>query len=278
MMRDEAVRVRQGANAMTPPGVLLALATDPSVTVRASVAMNPALPARAVEILSADTDGRVRTLLGRGPAKETRLRARQDAVASLTAMIAEAGLRVRTHIAQTVHDMPDGPREIVLRLAYDPAPEVCEPVIRLSPLLTQQDLLDLLGAIATPCTVLAVANRPGIDEAVCDAIVGSAGPEAITALLVNRTAGIRDATLEMLAAQAEEQTAWQGPLIARPNLPIRAQRLLAEIITGDLRAQLADRMDPSGRRIPVASSGGGTVSHPARAKPASSRTWSPRRL
>ncbi len=116
MIQQEAIRVRQGANAMTPPDILLALATDPSVTVRASVAMNPALPARAAEILSADTDARVRTLIGRTPAQFGGIRTRQDAVASLTAMIAEAGLRIRANIARTVQDMPDGPREIVLRL------------------------------------------------------------------------------------------------------------------------------------------------------------------
>ena len=260
MIQQEAVRVRQGANAMTPPDILLALATDPSVTVRASVAMNPALPPGAAEILSADTDPRVRRLIGRTPAQPGGIRTQQDAVASLTAMIAEAGLRIRANIARTVQDMPDGPREIVLRLAHDPASMVCGPVIRLSPLLTQQDLLDLVESDPPAFTFLAVASRPGLTEAVSDAIVGSAGPEAVTALLTNRTAKIKDSTLEMLAARAEEQPAWQAALIDRPHLPNRVRTMMTEILSGPGREPMPATM------------------HAAIGGRPQTRTWSPRRL
>jgi hypothetical protein len=43
MDADEAIRVRQGASETTSQEILRALATDPSVTVRASLALNPAL-------------------------------------------------------------------------------------------------------------------------------------------------------------------------------------------------------------------------------------------
>ncbi|HBK08709.1 MAG TPA: hypothetical protein DDZ81_23120 [Acetobacteraceae bacterium] len=283
MMPNEAARVRLGANAASPPHVLLALASDPSVTVRASLAMNPALPAEAAAILSADMDGRVRSILGRKLATRTgdgRSRARQDAVASLTAMVADAALRVRANIAETVRDMPDGPREIVLRLAHDPAPMVSEPVIRSSPRLTQEDLVALIASGPPPSTFLAVARRPQIGEAVSDAIVGSGGADAISALLANQTAKIRDATLDMLAAQAEEQTAWQEPLISRPHLPVRAQRLLSEIATGPLLERLADRrdLDPVAGRVHVTGTGGDRMPNPAWEEPRRGRAWSPRRL
>ena len=41
--------------------------------------------------------------------------------------------------------MPDAPRDLILRLARDAAMEVAEPVIRFSPLLTEDDLLALIG-------------------------------------------------------------------------------------------------------------------------------------
>ncbi|HEY0424255.1 MAG TPA: hypothetical protein VGC82_13120, partial [Rhodopila sp.] len=139
MDADEQIRVRQGANPATNPTVLRQLAHDPSVTVRASLALNPALPEQVVAILAADTDARVRTILGRKLAtlaptltNETRHQVQQDAVARLTAMVAEAGQRVRANISEAVRAMPDGPREIILRLAHDPAVMVCEPIIRFS--------------------------------------------------------------------------------------------------------------------------------------------------
>src|SRR6202012_4888648 len=122
------------------------LASDPSVTVRASLGLNPALPHHVRAILAEDNDVRVRSILNRrlstltpnltGDAKR---RMQSDAVANLTAMVADAALRVRINLADAVRHLPDGPRDIVLRLAHDPAVMVCEPVIRFSPMLTQQD-------------------------------------------------------------------------------------------------------------------------------------------
>jgi uncharacterized protein (DUF2336 family) len=250
MDADEATRVRQGACETTSPDILRQLATDPSVTVRASLALNPALPDQVISILQADTDVRVRTILSRKLAaltptlsEDARQRVQQDAVASLTAMVAEAALRIRASIADSIRDMPDGPREIILRLAHDPAVMVCEPVIQFSPMLTQEDLVALIASGPPATTVMAVASRPRIGPAVSDAIVGCADTAAICALLRNHTAQIREATLDALAAQSEDHTDWQEPLVRRPHLPVRAQRMLAEIVTGHLLDTLASRDD-----------------------------------
>ena len=64
-METEAVRVRLGAGASTDPAVLARLARDPSVTVRASIALNPAAPVDADAALLHDADERVRALLAR---------------------------------------------------------------------------------------------------------------------------------------------------------------------------------------------------------------------
>jgi len=69
----------------------------------------------------------------------------RDAVANLTAMVADAALRVRISLAEAVKNLPDGPRDIVLRLAHDPAVMVCEPVILFSPMLTEEDLVALIA-------------------------------------------------------------------------------------------------------------------------------------
>ena len=247
---DEATRVRQGACETTSPEVLWALAHDPSVTVRASLAMNPALPDEIGALLAADTDARVRTILGRKLSTLTpnlsgqdRQRAQSDAVANLTAMVADAALRVRINLAEAVKHLPDGPRDIVLRLAHDPAVMVCEPVIRFSPMLTSEDLVTLIATDPPQTTILAVANRPRIDAAVSDAVAGVGDSAAVQALLSNPTAQIREATLDALAAQSEQQAGWQAPLVNRPHLPPRAQRMLAEIVTGNLLETLAARRD-----------------------------------
>lgn len=251
MRFDEASRVRLSASSTTSPAILRRLAADPSVMVRISLALNPALPSPVSDQLAGDTDARVRAAMARRTAGLTidtsdddRQRAQRDAaVANLTAMITEAGERVRATIADTVKDLPNGSRDTILRLAHDPSVMVCGPVIRCSPMLTQEDLIVLIATAPPSSTAMAVAGRPNIGADVSDAIVETSDPVVIRTLLGNNTALIRDATLDALAAQSEEQTDWQEPLVRRPRLPVRAQHMLSEFVSAQLLDTLAARSD-----------------------------------
>ena len=162
---------------------------------------------------------------------------------TLTALVADEAVRVRTTIAEAVKDMPTAPRELILRLARDTAMSVSEPVVRFSPLLTTDDLLALLAEAPPAGIALAVARRSHLDEAVSDAIAASAGNAAIRALLANSSAQIREATLDALIARAVEHTDWHEPLVRRPSLPPRAARMLSEIVATHLLEVLATRAD-----------------------------------
>jgi uncharacterized protein (DUF2336 family) len=120
---------------------------------------------------------------------------------------------------------------------------VCEPVIRFSPLLTPQDLLALVASAPSPATPLAVARRAEIDEVVSDAIAATANVDAIRVLLSNRSAQIREDTLDALIARAVEHTDWHAPLVHRAALPPRAARALSEIVALNLLEVLAARID-----------------------------------
>src|ERR1700722_20737540 len=61
----EAARVRLGAHPDTAPDILQALASDVSVTVRASLALNSATPIATNATLAGDMDERVRALVAR---------------------------------------------------------------------------------------------------------------------------------------------------------------------------------------------------------------------
>ncbi len=248
--RDETARVRLAASPETSAELLHALATDPLVTVRAAVALNPSAPAGLDSRIATDGDARVRALLAHklatllphvcGPERE---RLREHALSTLTVLVEDEAVRVRAAIADVVKDMPQAPRELILRLARDAAIPVSEQVIRLSPLLTADDLLSLLDRPAGPCTALAVARRPGLDESVADAIAATANHGAIAALLRNHSAAIREATLDALAARAAAHEDWHDPLARRPRLSAAAARALSEFVATGLLEVLAGRCD-----------------------------------
>ena len=129
--------------------------------------LNPAAPPAVLGVLVHDADERVRALLARKLAalapcltETEQLRLSQQVIEALRCLVGDTAVRVRAAIAAVLKDMPNAPRELVLRLARDTQIEVSEPVIRLSPLLVEADLLSLLAASSAPLVALAVARRP----------------------------------------------------------------------------------------------------------------------
>lgn len=247
---DEAHRVRLAAAPGTAPDTLLGLASDPDVLVRAAVAINPSAPPPVDRLLAADPDARVRTLLARklanllpslSGARSEHLQ--EQALATLGDLVADEVVRVRAAIADIVKGMPDAPHELIMRLAQDSALAVCDPVIRLSPLLSTEDLLALVATAPSPHTATAVASRPDLPETVSDTIAAGADTGAIAALLANGSAAIREATLDALIERAPENASWHAPLVRRPKLSARAANALSEFVATRLLDELARRGD-----------------------------------
>lgn len=236
--------------ARTPPEALYYLMGDADPAVRAAVAANPATPAQGYALLAEDAEETVRAALAKRlaalapglPAPQTD-RLAQTAWSALARLAADTIEDISATIAEAVQDLPAAPRDLILALAADGRARVCEPVIRLSPLLTEDDLLGLVTAAPAAATLQAVARRPAISEAVADALVATGDRAAIGALLGNGTAAIRESTLDALVVQAAEHAAWQEPLVRRPALPPRAAIALASLVADHLLAPLAARED-----------------------------------
>ena len=216
---DEAARVRQAANPATAGAVLATLASDPAVTVRAAVAMNRASPHAADVILSRDQDERVRIFVAErlarllpGLSSAGQQDLHDHVMAVLATLVQDAATRVRAAIAEAVKSVADAPRDLVLRLAHDLAVLVSDPIIRLSPVLTDADLLALLATPPNPATPASIANRPGLSATLADAVLACADTRAIRALLANGSATLRDATLDAIVDHAGNRH-----ITARPN-------------------------------------------------------------
>ena len=234
--------MRLAAGAGTGPEMLRALAREGPVTVRAAVAMNLAAPADVNQSLALDADERVRALLAR---KLAGLGGQDPG--TLAVLAEDKATRVRAAIADVVKQMMDAPHALVLHLARDAVVAISDPVIRLSPILTSEDLLSLLAAPPSVTAAVSVAQRPNLSEAISDAITATADSAAIRALLSNPSAAIREATLDALIANAPAHIDWHSPLVHRPVLPPRAVRALGKIVATHLLETLANRpdMDPS---------------------------------
>jgi hypothetical protein len=164
--RDPADRKRVAADQQVKPEILYFLANDPDASVRTAVARNQATPVQADVILARDPQEAVRADLA---AKISRFAPdlRPDETDKLKAMtyqvletlIQDQAVRVRKVVAETLKDMNTAPVELIQRLARDPELAVAGPVLQYSPVLTDDDLLDIVRQLPIPGAAAAIAKR-----------------------------------------------------------------------------------------------------------------------
>jgi uncharacterized protein (DUF2336 family) len=251
---EAAERARLAARTGMAPEILYYLAADKASPVRVAVASNDSTPPQANALLAGDADETVRVALARkiaalSPSLDQN---EQDRLSRLTwetlaRLVNDTAVQVRAAIADVVQAMPDAPRALITRLARDTELPVAGPVLQFSPLLTTEDLLGLVADPPGPATVSAIARRPHLNAQVSDAIAASAGSAAITQLLANQSAQIRESTLDALIARAPAHVEWHEPLVQRPKLSAAAVRKLAGIVAEHLVRKLSERpdMDPA---------------------------------
>ncbi|MCC7282170.1 MAG: DUF2336 domain-containing protein [Acetobacteraceae bacterium] len=244
-------RIALARRPATAPEILYFLAGDHDSEVRTAVAANQATPPQADCRLKQDGADAVRVALaGKLAPAAPQLAASGDklrrmAFETLSALVRDTAVEVRATIAEALKDVPDAPRDMILELARDVALPVAEPVLRFSPMLTEADLQALVAAPPTAGTLQAIARRPQLAESLSDALVAAGNTQAITALLANSSARIREATLDQLIAQASERQEWHAPLVRRPALPPRAAAQLALIVADTLLREMMARTDLS---------------------------------
>ena len=154
-LADVGMRVKLAASPCTPGEVLAYLARDQAVTVRAAAALNPSLTKAADLQLAEDADERVRMLLARkvagalpGLSTSDEADLRDRTLATLSALVRDEAVRVRTLLAVVMADLPDIPKDLVLTLAQDNSVSVSDPVLRLSPPPVSSGFTGTLGNTA----------------------------------------------------------------------------------------------------------------------------------
>jgi uncharacterized protein (DUF2336 family) len=250
--KDVNVRLALAARPDLKPEILYYLAEDPAPEVRRAIAGNSAAPMHADLLLARDNDESVRgdlaakiAKLAPGLAPEERDRIRKMAYEAIEILARDQAARVRQALAEALKDYADAPPAIIRRLARDAELIVSEPILSFSPVLTDEDLIEIIVGNPPQGARAAIARRRNLREKVSDAIVGADDTEAIAALLANHSAQIREETLDRIIGRAVEIEEWHAPLVARPVLPRKAAVRIARFVADSLIDQLEERQDLS---------------------------------
>ncbi len=257
------------------PEFLYYFATDKAPEVRRTVATNPSTPLQADVILSEDSDETVRSELGRkigtllpdlSAAQGEKVR---DMVFQILETLAKDQIpRVRAVIAEEIKSLDNVPPRIARMLAEDVEALVAAPILRYSPLLTNSDLLEILGKGITSDSIVAIARRSNLNETVTDAVVDTDEIPAISALLENKSASIGESAMEKIVELAAPQKELHEPLVHRGGLSegiikrvasfvgaslldplIKHNALVDDDMANQLRESVAERLENSDESI-----------------------------
>ncbi len=232
------------------PEILYYLATDDSAAIRQRIAKNPAAPHHADRILAADNDDEVRCELARKIARmlpdldADSQAALMERTIEVIEMLAQDQLpKVRAIVSEELKSTTKAPKKVIRKLAEDDVLEVCSPVLEYSPLLSDEDLREIIAFTKVKGALTAIARRQNISESVADAIATSLDVPAVAALLTNDSAQVREETLDAIIDNAAEVTDWHEPLAHRPNLSVRVIRRIASFVASSLIQLMIEEND-----------------------------------
>lgn len=247
---DPMVRLRLAQRADVQPEILYFLAVDEAEEVRRAIVENEATPAQAHVLLANDASDAVRERLAE---KLTRLlpdmsgeeagKAREFAIQTLELLARDELTRIRAVLSEGMKSADNVPHHVIKQLAQDVELIVSAPVLQFSPLLTDDDLREIVAASAQSGALSAIAKRVGLSAGVSEAIVATRDVSAVAALLANDSAQIREETLDLILDAAPSHEPWHEPLVQRPNLPGKAAKRIAGFVAASLLQRLADRHD-----------------------------------
>ncbi len=230
------------------PEVLYFLAEDAAPAVRRAIAANPTTPGQANILLSRDESEAVRADLARKIGRllpdldaQASSRVREMTIEALETLARDQLPKVRAILAEALKSADNVPHDIVRRLAQDVESIVAAPILEYSPLLSDDDLLEIIASGTANGGLSAIARRAGVARPVADAIVATLDVPAVAALLANPSAQIREETLDAIIDHAADIRAWHEPMVFRAELSVRAMRRICQFVGASLVDILVER-------------------------------------
>jgi uncharacterized protein (DUF2336 family) len=258
---DATVRRELAREREARPEILYYLANDRASAVRREIAANPQTPVQADLLLLQDPDANVRGDLALKVARllpnldpDAQSQVRERVLEMVRALARDQVSRIRAIVSEALKDSGNVPPDVIRALARDVELAVCGPVLRFSPLLTDDDLLAIIAAPQVKGARRAIAQRDGLSLELSDALADVGDEAAIAALLGNPSAQIREETLDLLVDRAPAHQTWHPPLVDRPALPARIVTRIASFVAATLLRRLEQRqdLDPAAREAVAA--------------------------
>ncbi|MBN8530707.1 MAG: DUF2336 domain-containing protein [Alphaproteobacteria bacterium] len=158
----------------------------------------------------------------------------------LRLLASDADLKVRRTLAEQLKFNSQLPRDIAMRLGRDVL-EVALPILEFSPVLTDDDLVEILHSTREIARRLAISRREWLSPYVSRALVGSKEYEVVRMLAGNKGAALTDdIVLQILGEFAREESICEA-LIHRGDLSMGIVDKMMNLVSQRLQQVLVSR-------------------------------------
>lgn len=164
---------------------------------------------------------------------------RADVEAALTLALDDVHVSVRAALAEAFAASSSAPHAIMLSLAHD-IPDVAEPVLSRSPLLSDLELVDL-AALGGPRVQRAIAGRRSVSGPLAAAIAEVADARACERLARNRGAHLTRAAAARIAERHGLDGETREALLAREETGPEVRQLLMRSVADALSSFVSGR-------------------------------------
>jgi uncharacterized protein (DUF2336 family) len=157
-------------------------------------------------------------------------------------LVQDASVRIREALSHQLKTNPHAPKDIILRLANDEEP-VSSPVLEMSTVLDDDDLMEIIRGSDEIWRYVAVANREVVSETLADVLVDTDNLAVIYTLLDNTSVKFAAHTYDKLVEDASEDMVLASKLAHRPTLPLYVVEKLMAVVSDDLARQMEERFN-----------------------------------
>lgn len=158
----------------------------------------------------------------------------------ISRVLEDVDIKARIELSDRLAMAPSAPHRVVRTLAEDEFP-VAEPILRHSPVLTDDDLLVIAHRRGDAHRV-AMSRRVYVSERVTDALIERGHPDIQRAIAGNEGAQITGAGYDRLLRDAAGDKVLQELMALRSNLPQTVRSELLPVLAAEVRRRVLARL------------------------------------
>lgn len=155
----------------------------------------------------------------------------------MTLLAHDAEVQIRRTLSENLKNNSSIPHHLALRLAQDVA-EVSIPMLEVSSLLTQEDLVNIVRNPKELATLTTIAGRVDVSKPLSSALIDTAEEKVINTLVNNKKADVSDEDIREVLTNFANSSNIIEALVNRGGLPISIVEQMLDMVSNELKKQL----------------------------------------